>query len=208
MKTSTSILLALALLLAPSAASPTPPSPPYAEHFASPAIGISIDPPKGWRTLERREVAPESKNRLPDVQILAALRPLEGRPLVEFAKHPEPYPELNPTIQLNVQPLGGLTGKKLDQMMTRIMLPLRNAHPDFHLIGPMKDGTVSRLKSLEAIAAYTLTVGPRQYDVRSRIWVAPRGALLFVIAMTDPPKGGDVAEREFEAALASIQIEP
>jgi hypothetical protein len=201
---STLLTLALALTLDASAAPGSD-----ATRFVCAAAGISLDPPKGWKTLAVREIeAPEGGTRLPDGRLLDALKPLAGRPLVEFAKHAEPYANLNPTIQINVRPLGGFTGRPLSEVMSSVVIPLRDQHPDLQLVGPAKPLQVSGLAALQTTTSYTLTVGPRQLAVRSHLLVVPRGALFFVIGMTEPPSGPDAAEREFQAALASIRIDP
>ncbi len=206
MKASLSTLLAVALVLALDAgAAPSP----DAKRFANAAVGISIDPPKGWKTLALREVpAPDGAARLPDGRLLEALRPLGGQPLVEFAKHAETYANLNPTIQINVRPLGGFMGRSINEVMSSVVIPLRSQHPELELVGPAKPLKISGLDAMQTTTKYTLTVGPRQFDVRSHLLVVPRGAVYFVIGMTEPPKGPDRAEREFQAALASIHIDP
>ena len=207
MKISLSRLLALALLS--SACVDASAAPEASGRFESPAVGIALDVPAGWKTLAMRAIAPaDDKERLPDAKLLAAIRPLAGKPLVELAKHPEPHSELNPTIQINLRPIGGFAGRPIEELMNTVVIPLRNQHPDLQLVGPAKQLKVSGLKAMQVTASYTLTVGPRQFKVRSHLWVVPRGALFFVIAMTQPPDGPDVAEREFQAALASIRIAP
>jgi hypothetical protein len=175
--------------------------------FTSPAAGISLVPPAGWKTLAAREVAPGESARLPDDRLIAALRPLGGKALVELAKHAEPYADLNPTIQVNLLPLGGFAGRPLPELLSTVTIPLRRQHPDLELRGTAKPVKVSGMQGLAATVRYSVTVGGRTLPVRSRIWVVPRGGLYFVIGMTDPPQGPDVAEREFAAALASIRIE-
>jgi hypothetical protein len=205
-KASLSTLLAVATLLTLDAGAAPSQS---ATRFVSAAVGISLDPPPGWEALAVREVAaPQGKARLPDEQLLDAIRALGGMPLVELAKHAEPYPELNPTIQVNVRALGGFAGRPIEELMSTVVIPLRRQHPELELVGPAKQLKISGLKAMHTATAYKLTVGPRQLDVRSDLWVVPRGALLFVIAMTQPPKGPDVAQREFDAALASLRIDP
>ncbi len=181
---------------------------PAATRFVNAAVGIALDPPKGWTTLGVREVAGDGQGRLPVPRLLAALRPLAGQPLVEFAKHAEPYANLNPTIQINVRPLGAFAGRPLSEVMSAVVIPLRNQHPELELVGPAKSLKISGLEAMRTTTAYTLTVGPRQLEVRSHLLVVPRGALFFVIGMTEPPSGPDRAEREFEAALASLRIDP
>jgi hypothetical protein len=176
--------------------------------FSSAAVGISLAAPAGWKTLSMREIASSGPKRLPDEQLLDAIEPLGGKPLVEFAKHDEPYAELNPTIQINVRALGGFAKRPIEEVLSTVVIPLRRQHPEIELVGPAKPLKVSGLEALQATAKYKLTLGPRQLDVRSQLLVVPRGAVFFVIAMTDPPEGADVAAREFQAALASIHIDP
>ena len=107
-----------------------------------------------------------------------------------------------------MRPLGGFAKRPIEEVLSTVVLPLRRQHPDLELVGPAKKLKVSGLDALQAVATYTIRADGRDIPVRSRLCVVPRGSLFFVIGMTDPPKGPDVAEREFEAALASIRIAP
>jgi len=179
-----------------------------AERFANAAAGISLERPAGWETFATRQLPGGGSQRMEDEKLLEAIRSLDGAPLFTFAKHTEPFAELNPTIQINVRALGGFAKRPIEEVLSTVVIPLQRQHPDLELVGPVKKLKVSGLDALEAVTSYSIRADGHDIPVRSRLYVVPRGSLYFVIGMTDPPKGPDVAEREFGAALASIRIAP
>jgi hypothetical protein len=58
-------------------------------------------------------------------------------------------------------------------------------------------------------ATYTLkNAAGQEFDVLSRLWLIPRGGLMFLVGMSGSQAGADVSEAEFTSVLSSIDIQP
>jgi len=193
-------LLACSMLVASSHAQQR-----YTNHTA----GISVTPPPGWTVVSMQQVMENrSKVRLPDSELQAGLQRATA-PLFAFAKYPEPYGGLNPTVQVVLRPAPGAAGTPATTMLAGAMQTLQKIYPDFRFVDPVQNAVVSRMPAAYMKATYTLrTQQGNAYRVLSRTWLVPRGATIFLIGMSGPFDGADVSEREFADALASIAIEP
>jgi hypothetical protein len=77
------------------------------------------------------------------------------------------------------------------------------------VVSPVQPATVGGLPGAAVIVTYTLaSTGGNRFPVRSRLWLVPRGNLMFLIGMSGATDGEDVAEAEFRTALESIRIDP
>ena len=50
--------------------------------------------------------------------------------------------------------------------------------------------------------------GGESFPVKGRLWLVPRGRLMFLIAMSGSQTGEDVCESEFQAVISTLTIEP
>ena len=179
------------------------------ERYSNPTAGISLTPPAGWSVVSMQEVMQNrSKVRLPDSQLQAGLQRATA-PLFAFAKYPEPYTGLNPTVQIVLRPSPATAGAAPTAILSAATQTLQQLYPDFRFVDPIQNAVVSRMPAAYMKATYTLrTQQGNAHRILSRMWLVPRGAYMFLIGMSGPTEGADVSERDFTSALASIAIEP
>ena len=178
------------------------------ERFGNATAGISIVPPSGWHVTSMQDVfSNRAQLRLPDAQLQAGMQRATA-PLFVFSKYQEPYPQLNPTVQVVLRPLPSSLPASPTALLRIATETLRKAFPDFTFVAPIQDAQVSGLRAAYMKAAYTLrTADKRSHRVLARTWLVPRGSFMFLIGMSGATEGADVSEAEFAAALESIAIE-
>ena len=169
------------------------------------SAGLTLDKPSGWQTASAADIqANRERVRLPDAEFQRALVTRSALPIVALMKYPEPYESLNPSIQITLrQALRGTPTKLLTDALTT----MRRGFPDLSIVTPVAPANVSGLAAAHVRVTYTLRTANRAVPVLSRIWLVPRGSLMFLIGMSGAQSGPDVCEPEFAAVLRSIRIE-
>ena len=178
------------------------------ERFENATAGIALSRPAGWRTASLQMVQENrARVRLSDAELQAAMQRAATAPLFAFIKHSEPHPDINPTIQVTVRPLGALAGSRPTEIMKVAVGVLQKALSDFAFVTAITDFQVSGLPGAHMRASYTMkNRDGEEFKVLTRMWLVPRGAFMFLIGMSGPQEGPDISESEFAAALASIDI--
>jgi hypothetical protein len=148
-----------------------------------------------------------SKVRLPDAELQAGLQRATA-PLFVFSKHPEPFPSLNPTVQVVLRPRPASLPTSATALLRIATETLQRAFPDFAFVEAIRDTQVSGLPAAYMKASYTLKTGTQGYHrVLSRTWLVPRGSFMFLIGMSGTTAGDDTSEVEFATAIKSVSIE-
>jgi hypothetical protein len=180
-----------------------------AERFENATAGITLVRPAGWQTASLQTVQQNRERvQLSDAELQAAMQKAATAPLFVFMKHPEPHPDLNPSIQVTLRPLGQLAGTAPTDLMKVVAGPLQKALADFTFVTEIEDVQVSGVPAAHMRAKYTARNREgAEFKTLTRLWLVPRGAYLFLIGMSGPQEGPDVSETEFAAALASITIQ-
>ena len=175
------------------------------ERVRNTAAGIEITPPAGWHETSLAQVQANRENvRMADADLQRAIQTRSALPLLVFTKYPEPHEGLNPSIQITLR--SALAGTPTD-LLSIALQPMRRAFPDFRLVAPVHQTKVSGWPAAGMEATYTLrSKAGGAFPVRSRMWLVPRGRLMFLIGMSGSATGADVADAEFKAALDSIVI--
>jgi hypothetical protein len=176
------------------------------ERVRNTAAGIEITPPAGWHEASLAQVQANRENvRMADADLQHAIQTRSALPLLVFTKYPEPHEGLNPSVQVTLR--SALRGTPTDLLSTALQ-PMRRAFPDFRLVSPVHQTQVGGWPAAAMEATYTLrSKAGGAFPVRSRMWLVPRGQLMFLIAMSGSATGADVADGEFKAALDSIVIQ-
>lgn len=176
------------------------------ERVSHTGAGIHLTPPAGWQQATLAQVqANRERVRVSDPEFQHALATRSAMPLMVFMKYPEPHDGLNPAIHITAR--AGLPGRPT-MLLAAALEPLRRAFPDFRVVSPPQQTAVGGWPAAYAITSYTLTTGGgAAFPVRSRMWLVPRGNLMFLIGMSGGAAGEDLCENEFADALGSIQID-
>jgi hypothetical protein len=171
------------------------------------AAGITIDRPAGWHDLTLAQVQANREHaRLADPELQHAISTQSTMPLLSFTKYEEPHAGLNPTIQLGLRPLVPGAPTEVLEMALQTM---RRAYADFRLIAPVQAVQVAGWSAAHASATYTLhNDRGESFHVKGRLWLVPRGRLMFLIAMSGTQTGEDVCESEFAAVISTLTINP
>ena len=177
--------------------------------FTNPTVGFSIEKPDEWVYLTTQTITENRKNvRLNDEELQKSIQKYATAPLVVMARHPEPYDELNPSIQVTFRPLGQLQGTPPENILSLIVPTIQRAVSDFEYIEGVTATRVSGLDAATMRARYTVyNQQGRTFETLTRMWLVPRGAYLFIIAMSGKANGPEVSETEFMKAFNSIKIE-
>ena len=179
------------------------------ERVENETAGIAVVRPAGWHTTSLDTVqANRNRVRLADAELQRLIQTRATAPLFVFSKHAEPYPGLNPSIQITLRPSGSLAGRPPTELLRMALGTMRRALPDFQEVTPIGSARVSGLPAAHVRGKYTLhSKSGESYPVVTRIWLVSRGAFMFLIGMSAPPDGPDASEEEFRQALASIEIQ-
>ena len=79
--------------------------------FSSPTAGFSITKPPTWVFASVEQIAAyRARVRLNDKDLEEQIRQRASAPLVAITRHPEPFDDLNPSVQVILRPLGQLEG--------------------------------------------------------------------------------------------------
>ena len=180
-----------------------------ADRFESQTAGFSFQKPSSW-VFATVDAAQENRERirLNDAELEAQLKSRATPALVMVTRHPEPYPDLNPSFQAGLRPLGDLEGKSARELIELILPGLQQAFADFRVVDPVRELVVGGLPAAGVVIEYTLkTADGGAFPTRSESYVVPRGKFMFFIGMGRNPTDA-VAAQEQAAMLASIEIQP
>lgn len=170
-----------------------------------PEAGIAITRPAGWHTGTVAQVqANRARTKLSDPELEVALATRAAMPLIVFTKYEEPHPGLNPSIQITLR--HGLPGSPVE-LLGNALAVMRRGFPDLTIVEPVRQTTVDGLPAAQVRVTYTLkTHTGLTARVSSRLWLVPRGALMFLIGMSGTEAGADMCESECAGALTSLSI--
>jgi hypothetical protein len=177
-----------------------------AERVEHAAAGIALDRPAGWHTATLAQVQENRQRvRLSDEELQRGLVTRSAMPVMAFMKYAEPFPGLNPTIQVTLRPaVAGVPTRVLSLALET----LRRAFTDFRLVSAVEAVEIDGWRGAHARATYTLqNQAGQSFDVMTRFWLVPRGPLMFLIGMSGAQRGEELCEEEFAAVLRSIDIQ-
>ncbi len=179
-----------------------------AQHrFDSPTAGFALTKPANWvfASVQAAQANRDSV-RLSDAELEARMKTQANPPLVMITRHPEPYPDLNPSVQVGLRPLGQLEGKSASDLLTMMLPTLEKAYADFKIVTPVQPSTLGGHPAARLGISYTLkTTGGDSFPTRSDLVVVPRGRFMFFIGMGRKP-GDSEADADIDAILKSVEI--
>lgn len=182
-------------------------APAPGEHIAIPTLGLSVVRPQAWTTI----TAEENVRNLRSVQMDdAELQELAARyaatPIVAFAKHKEPYGDLNPSFKINVRPIGGFAGRGADDILLAAIPTMQRMFGDLKIEHAPTQTTVAGRAASYARLSYTMRAGGNQFPTVSEIWIVPRGSIFFMIGAGTRADEKTGSRAEVRAIVDSIRI--
>jgi hypothetical protein len=171
------ILLVILNLLAVSA---------FAENsneFESITAGFKVTKPNDWIFMTAQEnIENIKRTELSDTEFQQKMVKYATAPLVVIAKYQEPYDDLNPSLKVNIKPLGQLKGTDAKQVLNLIIPQFQKAFQDYNLVQPPMDQTVAGLKAAYMRINYSLaTPDGRKFPASSELWIIPKDEYFFMI---------------------------
>ena len=177
------------------------------EVFHHQGAGFSMTKPMDWKYLspEIIKAASESK-KWNDAELEKAIKENPNAPLVVITRYQEPYPTLNPSVAVTMVnlPVEGMPPKDILNMSTEV---LKRAYPDLTYVDEVQDANVDGINGAYTKIRYTMAAGDQKFPTLTRMWLVPRGKIMFTVGMSGPQDGPDVSEDAFKTILSSIKIE-
>ncbi|MDH5526929.1 MAG: hypothetical protein OEY97_06415 [Nitrospirota bacterium] len=189
-----SLLFALLMLAAPVASTAHAAS---ADLFKDAETGVKLKKPAEWVFLSADELIAASGGNA---------EAAEGM-LVTVARHPEPYPDLNPMAQVYhvaMPTTGVLPEAVLDGLVRQIGMGSKV----FDVLEPLQETEVSGNPAAVVYVRHNAELPGHTEPVPalSRMWTVVRGTDLFILVFAGPAEGPDVAEDEFKSIFKSLRI--
>ncbi len=194
--------------------SPTTDAPPEASAsksvdkvFHHQGAGFSMTKPMGWNYLSPEMVQSASDSvKWNDVELEKMIKENPKSPLVVITRYQEPYPTLNPSVAVTMVnlPVAGMPPKDILNMSTEV---LKRAYPDMTYVDKVQDANVDGINGAYTKIKYTMTAGNKRFPTLTRMWLVPRGKIMFTVGMSGPQEGPDVSDETFREILSSIKIE-
>jgi hypothetical protein len=181
-----------------------------ADTFVDAAAGFKITKPAGWRFVAPEQVAENRENvRLADKALDRHVKRRARLPLVAIMKHPEGYDDLNPTVQVMLQPMPrGGEKMKPTEVATGLLRVIEKGFLDFSYVEPVRETTVDGICAACVRMKYiVVNAEARRFPALTRMWFVPRGKFLFMISMIGAQEGENQCEVEFQQILDSIRIQ-
>jgi len=177
--------------------------------FHSATTGFSITKADGWVFLSAEDVRASRQNlRLEDRELELAIKQRQDTPLVSIARYPEPYAGLNPSVTVSARSVGGLLGQDPVSLMESTVPALEKAFADFTMVKEASPAMVDGKKAAYMKATYTISdAAGNSYQVISRIYLVPRGTVMFIIDCSALAADEAKVSRAFDQMMASVKIE-
>jgi hypothetical protein len=175
--------------------------------FHHPGAGFSLTKPMDWNYLSPEMVKTTSKStKWNDVELGKMIKENPNAPLVVITRYQEPYPTLNPSVAVTMVnlPVEGMPPKDILNMSTEV---LKRAYPDLTYVDKVQDANVDGINGAYTKIKYTMAAGNQKFPTLTRMWLVPRGKIMFTVGMSGPQEGPDVSDDTFQKILSSIKIE-
>ncbi len=181
------------------------------DQFISSAAGISITKPDRWEFLSIDDISSEeegSVGQLDDRELERVARNRKGRPLVVISRFEEPYAGYNPKLTIVTESIGGQLGKDPTDLMVDYVSDLQKKFYDYTLMENITPIKIGGLNGAYIRLAFTREIkGGESYQTVNKIYLVPRGTVMFII--TGITQVGEFRDYEgsFNEMIKSVDIE-
>ena len=142
-----------------------------------------------------------------DKEFHQAMLKYSTAPLVAMVKYPETFDDLNPSIKVNIKPLGQLKGAGPKKIMGLILPQLKKMFQDFKLVQVPKDLKISGHNAAYMRIDYSMnTPDGRSFPTTSEMWIVPRGDYFFMIGSGTRQDEQTGSRAEIGKILSSIVL--
>ena len=177
--------------------------------FTNVTVGFSITKPDSWQFFTgEQNLENLKKMQLKDEEFRELMVKYSTAPLVAMTKYPEPYDDLNPSLKVNIKPLGNLKGMDPKGIVKLAAGPLKNVFKDFEIKVPPTDVTVSGLRAGYVQVNYSVTIPDgRSFPTTSELWIVPRGDYFFMIGAGTRQDEKTGTRAEIQSILKTAKID-
>ena len=181
---------------------------PTGETVQIPTLGLSVFRPADWVTITADENARNIRSvQMDDPEFQELLARYANAPVFAIAKYPEPYADLNPSLKINVRPLGGFAKFAPEDILTAAIPTFTRAFNDVKVVEGPRPAQLSGRKAAYAKLSYTLRSNKLAVPTISEIWIVPKGSIFFMIGAgtrTDEKNG---SRAEIRQIMDRLRIE-
>ncbi len=180
------------------------------ETFYSRATGFTITKPAGWtHVVTESQGESEGQIRFTGKDLDQIVREQANAPLVFMTKHPEPYDDINPGVQVMIRHLGTLSTASPTDILRSTVARFPATFENFAFVEEVQETQVNGWKAAYTKIQYTITgKDGRRFPTLTRFWMIPRGKYMFTIGMSGAQEGPELSEEDFQRVLNSIRIGP
>jgi len=133
--------------------------------FRSATAGFEITKPADWHYLTAEQNQENlSRVELTDDEYKEALLKYATVPLVAMVKYAEPFDDLNPSVKVNIKPLGELKGMAATEILSLFIPQLEKLFQDFEVAEGPQPVEVSGFPAGYLRVHYNLRVGDGAFD--------------------------------------------
>lgn len=178
------------------------------EVFRSPTVGFELVKPAAWQFVTADQNAQNvQRTKVADEELQAALARYATTPLVVITKYAEPYDDLNPSLKVNVRPLGALKGAPPTRIVELLVPQLRRAFPDLVVAdGPREVQVGGRAAGYVRVHFAMALPDGRTFPTASELWIVPRGEHFFMIGGGTRQDEATGTRAEVQSIVSSIRI--
>jgi hypothetical protein len=177
--------------------------------YSNPTLGVTVTKPKDWLFATAEQHAENlSRTKLKDEEFQKLVQKYSTAPLIVMMKYPEPFDDLNPSLKINIKPLGTLAADDPKAILSLMTASLGNKFEDFKVVLPARETTLGGRKAAYVKFHYSLQIPDgRSFPTCSELWVVPRGKHFFIIGSGTRQDEKTGKREEIEKILASLKLE-
>ena len=179
------------------------------DRYINPTLGFSLVKPADWTFLTAEQNAENlARTKLKDEEFQKLAQKYATAPLVAITKYKEPYDDLNPSVKVNVRPLGSFTAEKPTAILEFMAKQLESVFEDFKVVTPPEETKLGGLKAGYLKIHYSMKIPDgRTFPTCSELWVVPRGKHFFMIGAGTRQDQKTGKREEIAKILKNIRIE-
>lgn len=177
--------------------------------YSNPTLGFSLTKPADWHFMTAEQNAENlARTKLKDEEMQKLAQKYATAPLVAITKYEEPYDDLNPSVKVNMRPLGNFSADKPTAILDFMAKQLESALEDFKVIAAPKETKVAGLKAGYLKVYYSMKISDgRTFPTCSELWVVPRGKHFFLIGAGTRQDEKTGKREDIQKILGTIKIE-
>ena len=172
------------------------------EKVSNKSLGFSIELPDGWIQLGADSFYENLGSViLEDPEFQKALAKRASLPAVLATKHPEPYPDVNASIKVNVRPYGQLPTREPTEIISLVLGSIKKAFKDIEVVVGPEKVIINGSEAAHVSVKYTMTTDAGQFPIGSDMWIIPTQHVFYMIGVGY--KQGEHADSD--AALGAVK---